>query len=86
MEDEVQREAEFRREASELSSPAIWHDALPGAPSSGSNYEGRLVKIKEDEERVSDKSEDAPKEVSSLLFPSWLGKLMWISRTPLPCG
>ena len=86
MEDEVMREGEFQREAEELPSPAVWHDALPGAPSPGSDFDGRLVEIKEDEERVSDKSEDPPKEVSSLLFPSWLGKLMQIFRTPLLCG
>ena len=78
MEDEVMREEGFQREAEELPSPAVWHDALPGAPSPGSEFEGKLVEIQEDEEEVSDKSEDPPKEVSSLLFPSWLGKLMRI--------
>ena len=69
MEDEVMREEGFQQEAEELPSPAVWHDALPGAPSSDSEFEGKLVEIQEDEEEVSDKSEDPPKEVSSLPFP-----------------
>ena len=65
-EDQARRELEFRRGAAELPSPSVWHDVLSGAPSSGSDYEGRLVEIE-------DKAEDAPAEVSSSLFPSCLG-------------
>ena len=65
-EDQARRELEFRRGAAELPSPSVWHDILSGAPSSESNYEGRLVEIE-------DKLEDAPAEVSSSLFPSCLG-------------